>query len=71
MKPVSYKPNNSLSECIAEFNKAKVRIETDKDRNLTRVSIKPEGAQEWTVCMELNFAVQYKVHLYMSALTSN
>ena len=56
---------------MAEFNKAKVRLETSKDKNMTRVSIKPEGSGQWIVCMELNFAVQYKVHLYMSAMASN
>jgi hypothetical protein len=60
-----------VSECVAEFNKAKVRLETEKEKNLTRLSIKPEGSDEWMVCMELNFSVQYKVHLYMSAMTSN
>jgi len=70
-KLVSFITPNTFSECISEFSKAKIRIETDKEQNMTRLSIKPEGAQEWTVCMQLNFAVQYKTHLYISALTSN
>ena len=37
---------------------------------MTRLSIKPEGSDEWKVCMQLNFSVQYKVHLYISALTN-
>lgn len=44
-------------ECSIEFNKAKIRIETSATENKTRLSIKPEGHDEWTVCMQMNFTV--------------
>lgn len=27
-----------------------------------------EGTDTWQVCMHMNFAIQYKVHMYISAL---
>jgi hypothetical protein len=40
-----------------EFGKARIRFETSYDQNITRFSIKPEGSDEWRVCMQLNFSV--------------
>lgn len=52
-----------------EFAKAKLRIETDVAENTTRLSIKPDGSDDWQVCMQLNFHVQYKVHMFISGST--
>ena len=52
-----------------EFSKAKLRIETEINESITRLSIKPEGSSDWQVCMQLNFHVHYKVHMFVSAST--
>jgi hypothetical protein len=47
-----------------------MRFESDTDENKTRLVVKPDGTEEWLVCMELPFAVTYKVHTYISAYTT-
>jgi hypothetical protein len=50
---------NNRAECAVEFTKANLRIESDEATNVTRLSVKPEGSSEWTVCMVLDGYIDY------------